>query len=48
MQALAIDSSLQGGGVSVPRGSDDLICNTKSVAATHTGVNPHEWGRGGT
>lgn len=35
-KALAIDSNLQDGGVSVPRGSDDLICNTKEC-----GTSPH-------
>lgn len=35
-KALAIDSNLQDSGVSVPRGSDDLICNTKEC-----GGHPH-------
>lgn len=36
MEALAINSNLQDSGVSVPRGSDDLICNTKEC-----GGHPH-------
>lgn len=35
-KALAIDSNFQDSGVSVPRGSDDLICNTKEC-----GGHPH-------
>lgn len=36
MEALAIKNNLQDSGVSVPRGSDDLICNTKEC-----GGHPH-------